>query len=123
MQYMCKTFRWKRSMLKHIRWTHLEVQPFQCNTCKKNFLRNANLKRHMSIHTGETPYNKGDFLCNHCDKSLTSLRNFTKHSYIHSGEKPFQCTLCSKRFRQKSQWQSHNQDHTREKLLYEALSG
>ena len=56
-----KKFRWKNSMMKHIRYTHLEERPFQCETCQKSFVNKDYLKIHGKIHSGGTTYNKGTF--------------------------------------------------------------
>ena len=42
------------------------------------------------------------FRCPTCEKMFYSKKNLERHSLIHLGIRPFVCTLCEKRFNQKS---------------------
>jgi len=60
----------------HARTTEdLDSLPFQCEFCPSAFSRKHDLKRHIKIHTGNTPAHK----CKQCGKSYTRLEALTKH--------------------------------------------
>ena len=47
---------------------------FQCETCHKNFTNNSRLKRHLLVHTKETP-----FICEVCNKGFSQQENMKRH--------------------------------------------
>lgn len=93
---------------------HSWAKPYECNQCKKFFLREA----YYTIwdHTWENPYK-----CNQFRKAF-SLRGSLVLYYIimkvHSAEKPYECDDAVKGFAQKSQLVKHPWIHPGEKLHY-----
>lgn len=93
----------------------------KCTLCAKLFARPYNLKKHMVLHSGETP-----FSCNECDLSFPSefylnkhiATNFKSlcgvkaHMSLHSGEMPYECNDCGKHFRLKVTLKEHMVTHT-----------
>ncbi|ORX79489.1 hypothetical protein BCR32DRAFT_328105 [Anaeromyces robustus] len=60
----------------HARTTEdLDSLPFQCEFCPSAFSRKHDLKRHIKIHTGNTPAHK----CKHCGKNYARLEALNKH--------------------------------------------
>ncbi|XP_069496493.1 zinc finger protein 585A-like isoform X2 [Ambystoma mexicanum] len=110
-QFSCsecgKNFMRGADLAKHLR-THLGgVRAYVCNACGKCFRRNTSLIIHERIHTGERPYE-----CVQCGKSFIQRQHLTTHQKIHTGVRPFQCIECGKGFRWRSELIKHQKIHT-----------
>ena len=108
-QYCKKGFDRNAKVKRHER-IHTGERPYPCNICGKCFNRSYSLKLHESIHSGELPYS-----CTICEKSFCRSSILKAHERIHTGEKPYSCDYCSKSFRQKGHMKSHERIHTGEK--------
>lgn len=74
--------------------------------CQRQFSQNANLKKHMQLHTGEKHYR-----CEFCNKAFAQQANLERHRRTHTGEKPFSCDVCHKKFTQKGNLAKHEVIH------------
>ena len=93
---ICGTeFNLEADLTKHM-LIHSEDRPFICGICGKSFVRKDSLTKHMAIHIGNKPHR-----CEYCCKSFTEKCNLVLHNVIHTGEKPHRCLTCGKSFTQK----------------------
>ena len=82
-----------------------------CPYCDKIFMRRSNLKEHIRVHTGETP-----FTCDICNRGFKQQHSLKDHKRTHTGEKPYQCNMCSKSFAVKHNLKVH-QRYTFRKIV------
>lgn len=56
--------------------------------CGREFTLQANMKRHMLIHTSVRPYQ-----CHICFKTFVQKQTLKTHMIVHSPVKPFKCKV------------------------------
>lgn len=86
--------------------------------CDKHFLYPGQLKSHMTLHTGETPYS-----CDLCDKSFRLKKSLLLHSHSHTGEKPEKCKYCDKKYIHPNILNDHINKIHKNEVLKELESG
>lgn len=79
---------------------------FICHICGKRFSRNADLLKHVKVHTNERP-----FACPHCEKAFKRKDKLKLHLDLHLGYKPHICNYCHKKFSQKTHLNEHIRKH------------
>ncbi|XP_074661522.1 putative histone-lysine N-methyltransferase PRDM6 [Tubulanus polymorphus] len=112
-----KTFSRAADLRRHIS-VHTGIKQFECNVCGKTFTHNGNLQTHISVHTGIK-----QFECNVCGKTFTHNGNLKRHFRIHSGEKPYRCSICDKSYNDSGNLQTHMRIHTGEKPYVCSICG
>ncbi|KAJ8001434.1 hypothetical protein DPEC_G00169460 [Dallia pectoralis] len=77
-----------------------------CTLCEKRFPRQAQLKIHQRIHSGEKPY-----CCSQCGKAFNQKGHLKMHNKTHTQERLHPCSACDKRFALKSSLTVHEKTH------------
>ena len=65
----------KASLSKHIQVVHLNIRPFKCSTCGKDFAYRDKLKMHKRTHTND----RLEFKCDFCPKVYAYKHALTVH--------------------------------------------
>ncbi|XP_037651579.1 zinc finger protein 585A-like isoform X3 [Sebastes umbrosus] len=149
-----KGFTQKANLIRHMP-RHTRGKPYSCPVCKKRFRSEGYIERHMRVHKSDSTdtnthsdirkelerHLKPDtddttgkafepdisdercntyqnlFVCSVCGKRFGNKTNLKVHTLIHTGEKPFSCTVCGRRFNQKANLIRHMPRHTGEKAF------
>lgn len=74
----------------------------ECSQCLKNFVKSDELRRHMSVHTGNKNYE-----CTICLRKFSHRSGLRGHMILHSGIRKYECTICSKKFPKSSHLKYH----------------
>jgi len=74
----CKEFPTKYNLKRHIETVHLKCKQYQCNFCLKFFANLQNLREHLNLHTGNTPY-----VCSVCKESYRYASQLSLHKRSH----------------------------------------
>uniref|UniRef100_A0A8C4TFZ5 C2H2-type domain-containing protein n=1 Tax=Erpetoichthys calabaricus TaxID=27687 RepID=A0A8C4TFZ5_ERPCA len=104
--FCSKSFRVQRYLNKHLQ-THSTLT-FNCTFCNEDFTGEMDLHNHMQIHSTQRFVCKicdKHFHCQHCSKTFTHQKSLKAHLNTLSTEQThskqiFQCTICSRTFRQ-----------------------
>lgn len=135
-EYKCndcgQNFAQKSNMLNHQKVVHakvvtskvetdqsVEVAAFPCPNCNKRFTRRHNMTTHIqTVHDGQKP-----FKCTSCTLSFglkVILKKHVKalHSESTNDQSLFLCTICNKKFTQKSNLSTHIQLHDKNRKLF-----
>ncbi|XP_058169829.1 zinc finger protein 664-like [Anopheles ziemanni] len=129
----------KTHLLRHHKSSNQIDRRRVCSTCCRVFATEANLKKHMEIHSEKESFICGDcgkqfinkyyymahcrehakpaqsFPCSECGKSFKRKEYFTAHMRRHRGENPYMCRYCEKAFPRSSELNVHEKYHTNKK--------
>lgn len=75
----------------HRQRRHTEERRHPCSVCNKRFPTNAEMKKHMTIHTRQIK-------CNVCGKQFKKDEHRRNHMKVHSGEFVHVCSECDRGF-------------------------
>lgn len=90
---------------QHLFAKHLDYKPHKCDQCTKTFDKKSDLKKHISVHTGEKKHE-----CPVCKAKFNDKSNFNRHTLLHTNTQPFCCPGCGSRFRQLASMKRHYQN-------------
>lgn len=89
----------------------VEMKPFQCSICKKEFSLQEALSNHMKTHV-----KKVELKCELCSKIFSQSNKLKSHMITHTDVRPFQCTFCPSLFKRKDNLNRHMKKHSRTKV-------
>ena len=88
--------------------THMDVRPFHCTTCGKQFKRKEDLNRHVRIDECKPESRK----CPHCEEIFQSRYFLKTHlTTVHGLIEEFECEVCHKKFILKTNLAAHMKYH------------
>jgi uncharacterized Zn-finger protein len=81
---------------------HLEIKPYSCNLCHRQFVQKFHLINHVKKHNGEKPLKKYKreklHECNICAQKFYTKGSLEVHKKIHKIQQPHTCNICAKVF-------------------------
>ena len=77
----------------HVNKVHLQIKPYSCDMCDRQFYTESNLKNHKKVHSMPSKET-----CEFCSKTLNSRKQLVIHVRKHIGAKPFCCQVCGLAF-------------------------
>lgn len=83
----------KNALTAHVNKVHLQVKPYACDMCEKQFYTEYDLRCHMKLHSS-----KSKERCELCFKVLRSRSQLVAHIRKHMGVRPYACQLCNHTF-------------------------
>lgn len=86
----------------HVNKIHLQIKPYNCDMCERQFYTENNLKNHKKVHGMPSKEN-----CVFCGKTLKSRKQLVIHVRKHIGAKPFCCQVCGQSFYSVSKVREH----------------
>lgn len=90
--------------------THLQVTPFSCYLCGKEYkIRNS-----LNMHIKNKHINKDMYCCSVCNYSTYSQNSLDVHNIKHTQIKRFSCSECNKQFGHRFNLNKHRKIHQKQ---------
>ncbi|XP_053620756.1 zinc finger protein 236-like isoform X2 [Plodia interpunctella] len=86
----------------HVNKVHLQIKPYNCDMCERQFYSESNLNCHKRVHS---MYSKEK--CNFCGKNLKTRKALVIHLRKHIGVKPYKCMICTQSFYSQGKLKNH----------------
>lgn len=105
-----KTFKKRWNHQQHIAMHNSELHKYQCQICSKTFAYRSTLNKHLEKHKPPTIHQ-----CPLCEKSYKNVASLKQHHRRdHLRHRPYACSLCTKTFFSKSDFDYHMRLHKKE---------
>ena len=134
--YKCKfcklSFQTESTLVSHVRTSHGKSAPYICEVCGLSFNAAQQLRRHITLHTGEKKYECNycektfrrserckihertqhqRLTCDKCDLIFSNRKQLRKHRMVHL-DRPFKCDQCDASFTQNTNLTKHKVIHS-----------
>ncbi|XP_033231807.1 zinc finger protein PLAG1-like [Belonocnema kinseyi] len=114
-EYKCekcaRSYKWRESYIRHIRFKCDVMPQFKCKICGKRFEQKSNLWRHMeSVHQkSDLQISQTRHKCDQCPRSYSYIRGLNQHKRLeHAEVKPeFTCNICDYKTKRKDYLSNH----------------
>lgn len=84
----------------------LVSKPFQCKKCKRAFVNQTSLEKHVKTHVAIK-----EFTCELCEAIYTSHAMLNTHMVTHATFKRFKCPCCDAHFKSHDDLEIHVGEH------------
>uniref|UniRef100_A0A1B0D2D0 C2H2-type domain-containing protein n=1 Tax=Phlebotomus papatasi TaxID=29031 RepID=A0A1B0D2D0_PHLPP len=105
-----------KALQKHV-IIHADELPFVCELCGKGFKDKRKLRTHIRLMHERYSQNRV-LKCPQCGKGCRGETFLAMHQAIHNNEALFECAICSKKFKKKSQIKQHVLTHSKSRKMY-----
>ncbi|XP_063390247.1 zinc finger protein 791-like isoform X2 [Cydia fagiglandana] len=90
----------------HVNKVHLQIKPYACDMCERQFYTESNLSKHKKTHNL-----KSKEKCELCKKKFNTRKAMVIHLRKHTGETPHRCPLCGKSFYSEFKAKNHMRNY------------
>lgn len=86
----------------HVNRSHLQIKPYSCDMCDKQFYTEPNLSSHKRVHGFHSKET-----CEFCNKVFKCRKDLVVHVRRHIGSRPHNCHVCRQSFYSESSRDAH----------------
>ena len=108
---------------------HKDIPSFVCHVCKKQYLWQWQLNRHLSVHTGgnikdgqrdsvhsakdnvkenEKLHDEPTLICLICERTFDCKYSLKEHMKTHYFDKDYECPVCKRKYSRESILRKHS---------------